>query len=96
MVRAKSDPMSEASGKWQLMYFGAICQICKHWVPLGEICIEPNAPPSKLHERLQEEDWREDWAICEAPECGSKTFVKRDRTILGGPVATSPDGVKNP
>jgi hypothetical protein len=84
------------SGKAQMMYFGCICQGCIQFARLGKIYIEPNAPPSKLHERLQETNWVEDWAICEDPKCGHRTFVKRSQTILDGPVETSPDGVELP
>lgn len=80
----------------QMMYFGCTCQVCKRFVPLGEIEIEPNAPPSKLHARLREIGWQDEWAICEVPKCASRTPVMLDRTILGGLVVTSPDGVKNP
>jgi hypothetical protein len=80
----------------KMMYFGGTCKECKHFVPLGEIEIEPNAPPAKLHGVLLERNWTEDEAICENPKCESRTLVVRDRTILGGPVVTSPDGVKDP
>jgi hypothetical protein len=66
----------------EMRIFGTICQECKRFVPLGKIEIEANAPPSKLHDKLREIGWQEDWATCENPECGSKTFCERDRTIF--------------
>jgi hypothetical protein len=77
----------------KMMYFGAICQVCKRFVRLGKIETETNAPPSTLHARLQETNWQQDEAICENPKCGSRTPVTRSQTILGEPVVTSPDGV---
>jgi len=59
-----SIPMSEAFETPQLMYFGYICQECRRFSPLGEIDIEPNAPPSKLHELIQGRNWP-DTAISE-------------------------------
>jgi hypothetical protein len=63
-------------------FFGTTCQGCKGFVPLGEIEIEANAPPSKLRDRLREIGWKDDWAICENPECGSRTFCTLDQAIL--------------
>jgi hypothetical protein len=79
----------------QMMFFGCICRACKRFVRLGKIELEHNAPPSKLHAKLQETGWEQDEAICEYPECGHKTLASRGRTILGGPVHTSPNGVES-
>ena len=66
----------------EIRFFGTICQSCKRFVPLGKIEIEANAPPSDLRDKLRETGWQSDWAICESPECGSKTFCERDQTIF--------------
>jgi hypothetical protein len=66
----------------EMRIFGTICHNCKRFVPLGKIEIEANAPPSKLHDKLREESWQSEWASCENPECGSKTFCARDQTIF--------------
>lgn len=66
----------------EMRFFGTTCQVCKRFVPLGKIEIEANAPLSDLRDRLREIGWQSDWATCENPECGSKTFCERDRAIL--------------
>jgi len=92
--KMEANPVNTTKGKQVLMYFGCICQGCKQFVRLGKIDVEPSAPPSRLHELLHAKSWMQDEAICEEPLCGHRTFVTRDRTLLGKPVVTSPDGVE--
>jgi len=66
----------------EMRIFGVICQECKRFVPLGKIEIEATAPPSKLYDKLREIGRKEDWGVCGNPECETKTFCVRDRTIF--------------
>ena len=63
---------------------------------LGKTEIEPNAPPSVLHEQLRLEGWR-DFATetCLFNECGAITSFGLERTILLEPVETTPEGVES-
>jgi hypothetical protein len=77
----------------QMMYFGYACSGCKRPERLGKIEIEPNAPPSKLHELLELQGWKPETSVCSREKCKSATYVPIEKTILLGPVVTTPDGI---
>jgi hypothetical protein len=66
----------------KMRIFGTICPECKRFVPLGKIEIQDNAPPSGLHDRLREISWQSELAICENPECESRTICSLGQTIF--------------
>jgi hypothetical protein len=78
----------------QMMYFGYTCSGCKNAERLGKIEIEPNAPPSKLHERLRLIPWQTESVLCLRAGCKTRTFVPIEKTILLTPVVVLPDGVE--
>ena len=70
------------SEKGEVQTVGIFCPACKQFVPVGKVYIEAQAPPARLHAKLQEIGWRFDLVTCENPECGRETLVQRDRTFL--------------
>jgi hypothetical protein len=74
--------MPAASESNRVQIFGILCPVCKQFVPAGKVYIEAQAPPAKLHAKLQETGWNKDWLTCENPKCGSRTLAVRDQTVL--------------
>jgi len=79
-ARARRDD----ADKLILKYFGCSCSVCRFFVGVGIVAIEPWAGASRLHEILKKQNWVDDDAVCERASCGVRTYVTRDRTILGG------------
>jgi hypothetical protein len=62
---------------------------------MGKTEIEPNTPPSLLHKQFKQEGWK-DFTVekCLLEDCGAMTTALLDKTILLGPVVTTPEGVE--
>jgi hypothetical protein len=80
----------------QMMYVGVSCSGCKRNLKLGKTEIEPNTPPSVLHEQLRQEGWKEFMEeTCLLKECGAITSFGLSRTILLGPVEITSEGIES-
>ena len=80
----------------QTMFFGYTCSECKNANRLGKIEIEPNAPPSALHELLRQQNWEERSETCPRQGCEAITYVTLNKVILLAPVEVTKDGVEFP